>query len=126
MLYNVFMKFHEIDKQVLKNIFANYSSCKWMEVGIDGKIIKSIDIFIKYVCLDEDGNVSMCFRKGIPYAETEHANVDEVKWSSCDHISGVFTSEVKAAMVAREHFKEIKKSRIAELEAELASLKSSL
>ena len=126
MSYNFIMKFLEIDKQMLKNIFANYTSCKWMEVGIDGKIIKSIDIFIKYVCLDEDGNASICFRRSNPYDGMERANVNEVKWSSDDHISGVFTSEEKAAIVAKEHFKEIKKSRIAELEAELASLKSSL
>jgi len=31
------MKFLKMDKQMLKNIFTNYTSCKWIEVGIDSK-----------------------------------------------------------------------------------------
>jgi len=115
-----------IDKEVLKTLYKQFSGCKWMEVGIDGKINKSVDIFIKFVCINKDGNVAMYFRKGNPYDEMMHAGVDAVTWSYDDCIKGLFTSEEKAAAVTKEHFKDIKKNRIAELEAELASLKNSL
>ncbi len=114
-----------IDLKTRKVVFEDYINCHYIKVDDKGKILKDTKIDVEYVSLDKKGNVYVEWRFGT-YDDPENAEVNVVRNAYDHYIEGVFTCKAEAIATAAEWFKEEKKAKIAELEAELAELKNSL
>ena len=53
-----------IDIETRKQLFKEYSDCKWMQATIEGKVVACSGITIETVSVDKDGNVYVDWRSG--------------------------------------------------------------
>lgn len=115
-----------VDLKTRKALFNDYRKCKLMVVNNQCKVIRTENILISNVSVDEDGRV---------YIEWRYDQVSKLQWSevnmvdsACEYmfIQGIFTSKKEAIAVAKDWFKTEKKERIVKLETELAELKKDM
>ena len=96
-----------IDTKTRKELYKEYSKCKWMEVNKEYKVTRADDILVSYVRVDEIGRVYLEWHK-TPVSEQQgnEVNFAEVMTDEC--IQGLFTSEKKAIAAAKKWFKTLK------------------
>ena len=114
-----------IDIETRKQLFKDYSNCKWLQVSKEGKVVCCSGISIECVSIDKDGNVYVDWRTGA-YSQLKTAEVNVVNSACGDCIQGIFTSKEEAVDITKEWFKIEKLEKIKQLEEELAELKKDI
>lgn len=87
-----------------KELYKEYSKCKWMEVNKYLEVTRINDILVNMVCVDEIGRVYVEWHEAaISEQKCNEVNFAEVMTVEC--IQGLFTSEKKAIAAAKKWFK---------------------
>ena len=112
-----------------KQLFKDYSNCKWLQVNKEGKIVCCSNILIERVSVDKDGRVYVNWRSGA-YGQIKTTEVNTIDGAHSNYIQGIiqgiFTSEKEAIDITKAWFKNNVLEKIKWLEEELAELKKNI